>query len=97
LWVLREREFQCGSRSEALIKETHGKLGPGGTTMSLSPAQVAHQQKIQSAKRELEFDNGGRIKMDKIQDWALLDICEMLQSIHFALAQANMPKIGMQK
>lgn len=56
----------------------------------MNPAQAAHIAKINAAKRECE-DNG-RIKPDRIQEWALLDICERLQGIHFALIQANLPK-----
>ena len=44
--------------------------------MSLTPAQAARIAKINAAKKECEQD--GRIKEDKIQEWALLDICEWL-------------------
>lgn len=64
---------------------------------SLSGAQIAEQQKIHGAKRQLEENEGKTIKADKIQEWALLDICEKLTAIHFALLQANLPKFGIQK
>ena len=60
--------------------------------MNLSPAAVAQMQKIQAAKRSLEELEGKRIKEDKITEWALLDICESLQSIAHALHQAKLPR-----
>jgi hypothetical protein len=49
------------------------------------------------AKRHLEENEGKTIKADKIQEWALLDICEKLTAIHFAIVQSNLPKIGPQR
>ena len=62
--------------------------------MSLSGAQIAEQQKIHTAKRHLEENEGKTIKADKIQAWALLDTCEKLSAIHFVLVQSNLPKFG---
>jgi hypothetical protein len=67
--------------------------------MSLSPAQVAHQHKIQATKRILEDPEGKTIREDRIQEWALLEIAEMLQAIHFQLVQiaVNTQRIGVKK
>lgn len=60
--------------------------------MSLSSAQIQHQQKIQAAKRQFEEADGKIIKADKVQEWALLEIAEMLQAIHYQLVLMNVPK-----
>jgi len=57
--------------------------------MPLSEAQVIHQQKIQAAKKQLEEQDGRRIKADKIQEWALLEIAERLSGIEFQLGQVH--------
>jgi hypothetical protein len=64
--------------------------------MSLSQAQILHQQAIYAAKRKLE-EPPGHPKEDKIVEWALLDIVETLSAIHMRLVLSNVPKIGMQK
>jgi hypothetical protein len=61
--------------------------------MSLTPAQVAHQQKIQKAKRNLEIDEGKTIDPKHIQEWALLEIAELLYGIQVQLIRANLPNI----
>jgi len=59
-----------------------------------SNAQMQDQQKIAAAKKNCEDSNGIREGEDRIQEWALLDICEHLIRIHFQLATANAPKPG---
>jgi hypothetical protein len=57
--------------------------------MTQSSAQIAHFQKMQLTKRELEDEGGKRIKADKIQEWALLEIAERLSGIELQLAQIS--------
>ena len=60
----------------------------------ISQAQHAHQQKIHRAKLNLEENEGKAIKQDKIVEWALLEIAQQLQAIHFQLTQMNAPRFG---
>ena len=53
--------------------------------LSQAQIQLQHQEKIRAAKLLLEENEGKKIKDDKIQEWALLEICEKLTAIHFAL------------
>ena len=55
-------------------------------------ALQVHEAKIQAAKRSLEEHDGKRIKEDKIQEWALLEISETLRGIHFALLKMQIPR-----
>jgi hypothetical protein len=52
-----------------------------------NPAEVVHMQKMQAAKRSLEDADGKKIKEDKIQEWALLEIAEKLEGIRYQVAQ----------
>ena len=58
----------------------------------MNPAQAAHTAKLNAAKKACEQD--GKIKEDKIQEWALLDICEWLQGIHYQVTMLNVPRPG---
>jgi hypothetical protein len=58
-----------------------------------SSAQHEHTAKIQEAKRLREDEKSRKIKEDRIQEWALLDISEWSQGIHFQLTQSNTPKL----
>ncbi len=64
--------------------------------MITSAAQQMHEAKIQAAKRLLEDNNGAAIKQDKIQEWALLEIAEMLRAIHFQLIQLQVSQASSQ-
>jgi hypothetical protein len=45
-------------------------------------AQRIHDAKIQAARRSLEENDGQTIRKDKIREWALLEISELLREIH---------------
>jgi hypothetical protein len=62
--------------------------------MSMSPAALQHQAKIQRAKRSFETDEGKTIDPAHVQEWALLEIAEMLQAIHYQVTMLNIPKPG---
>lgn len=60
--------------------------------MSQSQAQAERQQKIQTARQQLE-DNGGKtIKPEKIQELALLEIAELLYGINVQLTRMNLSR-----
>jgi hypothetical protein len=54
-------------------------------------AEQIHAQKIQTARSALEEPGGNKIKPDKIQEWALLDISETLRAINFQLMRMQVP------
>ncbi len=53
-----------------------------------NPQAEARQQKMVEAQRQLEDDKGG-IRMGKEQEWALLEIAQLLYGINHQLALAN--------
>ena len=57
------------------------------------PPSFAHQQKIHAAKHQFEESDGRTIKADKVVEWALLEIAEMLHAIHYQVTMMNVPKI----
>lgn len=62
--------------------------------MGMSPAQIQHQQKIHLAKQKFETDGGKAIDPAHVTEWALLEIAEMLQAIHYQVTMMNIPKMG---
>jgi F420-dependent methylenetetrahydromethanopterin dehydrogenase len=50
-----------------------------------TPEELAHRQKIQAAKRNLETKEGKEIDYTKIQEWAMLEIAEQLAAINVKL------------
>jgi hypothetical protein len=64
----------------------------GGKAMSQTPAQIAHQQKIQAAKHRFETDGGKAIDPAHVTEWALLEIAQMLDEIRYQVTMMNMPR-----
>jgi hypothetical protein len=64
--------------------------GSGRNAMTTTPAQVAHQQKIQAAKHRFETDGGKAIDPAHVTEWALLEIAQMLHAIHYQVTMTNL-------
>jgi len=65
----------------------------------LSQAEIRRQQTIQSFRQqhfENQVGNTGQFvpKEDKVVEWALMEIVEMLRAIHYQLIMLNAPKPG---
>ena len=62
--------------------------------MSVSDAAIEHQKKIHLAKQKFETDGGKAIDPAHVTEWALLEIAEMLQAIHYQITMSNIPKMS---
>jgi hypothetical protein len=62
--------------------------------MAQSQAMAEHIQKIHRAKQRFEIDGGKTIDPARVQEWALLEIAEMLRAIHIQMVQSHFETRG---